>query len=69
MSKVYNLIEILPTIPNNLIIQLSALYYSSCLGVQCHVYYYYLYWMHCDTQHSSLGSLVFAHLGGIIERT
>ena len=29
----------------------------------CHVYYYFLYWVHCNTQCSSLGSLVFTHWG------
>ena len=43
---------------------LSVLYYLSCLGVQPHIYYLH-YWVHCNTQCLSLGSLVFALLGSI----
>ena len=38
--------------------------YLSCLGVQHHICHY-LYWVHCNTQHSSLGYLVFTPLGGM----
>ena len=38
-----------------------------CLGVRCQMYICIL--VHHNTQHSSLGSLVFAHLGSIREKT
>ena len=64
------LIGLRPTLLSCIFIQgrdgVSALHYLSCLGVWHHIYYY-LYWVHCNTQCFSAGSLVFMHLGGMKE--